>query len=134
MTRSKKLAIAALILLAIGYISKPDRGGVGRCARIFAMPDLHQFHLSHRPFLMWELFESPKFRFMISPSDFSRLDAALKLNGYPAWTKGGVSYGSVSHGEEPDEDYVYCQSKRGGYSYTWSYSAKESRIYAIQFP
>ena len=134
MTRSKKLAIVSVILIAIGYISKPDRGGVWRCAKIFEMPELQHFHVSHRPFWMWKPFESPKFRFRISPSDLSRLDAALKLNGYPAWIKGGVTYGSVSHGWEADDDYVYCQSKRGGYSYTWSYSAKENLIYAIQFP
>lgn len=134
MTRPKKLAIASVILIAIGYISKPDRGGVGRCAKIFAMPELRQFHLSHRPFLGWELFESPKFRFAISPADFSRLDAALEAAGYPAWERGGVTYGSVSHGWESDEDYVYRQSKRSGYSYTWSYSSKENLIYAIQFP
>ena len=134
MTRTQKLAIASGIMIAIGYISKPDRGGISQCARIFDMPELHQLHLSHSPFLMWEPFESPKFRFRISPSEFSRLDETLKLHGYPPWIEGGVTYGSVSHGEEPDEDYVYCQSKRGGYSYTWSYSAKESLIYAVQFP
>lgn len=134
MTRTKKLAIASVILIAIGYISKPDKGGVWLCAKIFEMPELHQFHLTRRPFLMWEPFESAKFRFRISPSDFSRLDAVLKQHGYSDWTKGGVTYGSVSHGWTPDEDYVYCQSKRGGYSYTWSYSAKESLIYAIEFP
>ena len=134
MTRTKKLTIASAILVAIGYISKPDRGGVWRCAQIFDMPELQEFHFSHEPFLMWEPFESPKFRFRISPTDFSRLDSALKRQGYPTWIEGGVTYGSVSHGDEPDEDYVYCQSEHGGHSYTWSYSAKESLIYAIQFP
>lgn len=134
MTRIKKLAIALVILLAVGYISKPDRGGVGRCARVFAMPELHQFQLSHRPFLGWELFESPKFRFTISPSDFSRLDAALKAAGYSGWERGGVTFGSVSHGWTPDEDYVTCEFRRGSYHYYWSYSAKENLIYAITSP
>ena len=134
MTRNKKLAIAAVVLIAVGYISKPDRGGVGRCASIFAMPELNQLQLSHRPFFRWELFESPKFRFTISPSNFSRLDAALKQAGYSEWERGGVTYGSVSHGNTPAEDHVTNSLTRGGYHYHWSYSAKENLIYAIRFP
>lgn len=134
MTRTKKLTIAAVVLLALGYISKPNRGGVGRCATIFAMPELTQLQLSHRPFFEWEPFESPKFRFKISPSDFSRLDVALKVAGYSGWEKGGVTFGSVSHGWTPDEDHVTCRSQRGGSNYYWSYSAKENLIYAIKFP
>ena len=134
MTRINKLAIASVILIVVGYISKPDRGGVGRCAKIFSMPELHQFQLSHRPFVGWELFESPKFRFTLSPSNFSRLDAALKAAGYTVWQEGGVTFGSVSHGWTPNEDYVYCKSTSGGNRYYWSYSAKENLIYAITSP
>ena len=134
MTRTKKLTIAAVVLLAFGYISKPDRGGVGRCAAIFAMPELTQLQLSQRPFFAWELFESPKFRFKISSSEFSRLDATLKAAGYSGWERGGVTFGSVSHGDTPDEDHVTCSLQRGGYNYLWSYSAKEKLIYAIRFP
>ena len=134
MTRIKRLAITSVILIAVGYISKPDRGGVGRCARVFAMPELHQLQLSHRPFFGWQPFESPKFRFTISTSDFSILDAALKSAGYSVWKEGGVTFGSVSHGWTPDEDYVYCKSTGGGYNRYWSYSVKENLIYAITFP
>ena len=131
MTCFKKLMIASVILLAIGYVSKPDRGGVGRCSEVFAMPGLKQFQLSHRPFLWWELFESPKFRFTISPSDFSRLEAALKSAGYSGWERGGVTFGSVSHGWETDEDYVTCEFRQSGHHYYWSYSPKGHLIYAI---
>ncbi len=134
MTRIKKLTISSFLLLAVGYASKPDRGGVGRCSKIFGIPELRQCHFSHRPFLVWEFFESPKFRFTVSPSDFSRLDTTLKAAGYSAWERGGVTYGSVSHGWTPDEDSVYCSLKQGGYSYTWSYSERKNLIYAITFP
>lgn len=134
MTPIKKFTIASVILFTVAYISKPDRGGVGRCAKVFAIPELHQLQLSHRPFLWWEPFESPKFRFTISPSDFSILDAAFKSAGYSVWKEGGVTFGSVSHGWTPDEDYVYCKSRRGGHNFYWSYSVEESLLYAIASP
>lgn len=81
--------------------------------------------------MAWEPFESPKFRFTISPANFSRLDAALKKAGYSEWERGGVTFGSVSHGWESDEDYVTCSLRKGGHHFYWSYSPKENLIHAI---
>jgi hypothetical protein len=134
MTCVKKIVIASGTLLVVGYLSKPDRGGVGRCAKIFALPELHQLQLSPRPFFAWDLFESPKFRFTISPSDFTKLDANLKAAGYSGWEKGSVTFGSLSVGDMPEEDHIFNRLAKGGYHYHWSYSAKENVIYGIKFP
>jgi hypothetical protein len=134
MTRNKKLTIAALVLLAIGYISKPDWGGVGRCARIFGMPELHQLQLSHRPFFGWELFESPKFRFRITAADFEKLSLQLSADGYSPWKRGSLQFGSVLIGGSSEEDFFYCSKDTPSHHYYWSYSAAEQVIYAVTFP
>lgn len=134
MTRNKKLAIAAFLLLTIGYISKPDRGGVGRCARTFAMPELHQIQLSHRPFFGWELFESPKFRFKITAADFEKLSLQLSEDGYSRWERGSLQYGSVLIGGSSEEDFIYCSKHTPSYHYYWSYSAAGHVVYAITHP
>lgn len=134
MTRNKKLTIAAFILLATGYISKPDRGGVGRCARIFAMPELHQLQLSHRPFFGWDLFEYPKFRFKITTVDFEKLSLQLSEDGYSPWERGSLQYGSVLIGGSSEDDFIYCSKHTPSYHYYWSYSAAEHVVYAITHP
>lgn len=137
MTRLRQRAKGAVILLigvVFGCLSKPDRGGLSRCAGIFELPELNRLELTSRSLLSWTPFESPKFRFALSPTQFAEIDLMLKAAGYSAWEKGGVTYGSVSHGWTPDEDYVYCSLKRGGHSYTWSYSVQKKLIFAIAFP
>lgn len=137
MTRLRQRAKVAVILLIGGvacYLSRPDRGGLSKCADVFGLPVLNRLGLVSRPFLAWTPFESPKFRFAISPTQFAEIDSALKAAGYSAWERGGVTYGSVSHGWTPGEDNVHCSLKRGGKSYTWSYSAKKNLIFAITFP
>lgn len=137
MSLLRNVRVVTLILLGagvLGYISRPDRGGLARCARVFALPGINSLKLSSRPFLSWTPFESAKFRFAVSPTDFAMLDAELRADGYSEWEKGGVTYGSVSHGWSMDEDFVYCSLKRGGRSYTWSYSARKNLIFAITFP
>ena len=103
-----KVAVILLIGVVFGYLSKPDRGGLSRCAGIFELPELNRLELASKPLLAWTPFESPKFRFTISPTQFAEIDSMLKSTGYSAWEKGGVTYGSVSHGWTPDEDYVCC--------------------------
>ena len=134
MTRNKKLAITAVVLLAIGYLSKPDRGGIGRCARIFAIPELHQLQLSHRPFFEWELFESSKFRFKITETDFEKLSLQLSKHGYSLWERGSLQYGSILIGGSSEEDFIYCSKHTPSYHYYWSYSAAEHVVYAITHP
>jgi hypothetical protein len=132
--RYTKVAVILLIAVIVTYLSRPDRGGLSRCGQLFEMPELKRLDLTSRPFLAWTPFESPKFRFEVSPTQFAEIDSALKAAGYSIWEKGGVTYGSVSHGWTTDEDYVYCSKKHGGHSYTWSYSARENLIFAILFP
>ena len=134
MTRNRKLTLVALILLAIGYISRPDWGGVGRCARIFAMPELLQIQLSHRPLFGWELFESPKFRFRITVTDFEKLSRKLSEDGFSPWERGSLQYGSVLIGGSSGEDFIYCSKNTPSYHYYWSYSAAGHVVYAITHP
>ena len=134
MTRNKKLTIVALIVLAIGYISKPDWGGVGRCERIFAMPELQQLQLSHKPFFVWELFESPKFRFRTTAADYEKLSLQLSAAGYSPWERGSLQYGSVVIGGSSEDDFICCSKHTPSYHYYWIYSASEQVVYAITFP
>jgi hypothetical protein len=133
MNRNKKLIIGAVTLITIGYFSKPDRGGVGRCARIFSMPELHELQLSHSPFFEWELFESPKFRFKITATDFEKLSTQVSEDGYSPWTRGSLQFGSVLVGGSEEEDFIYCSKKTRSNHYYWSYSASERVIYAVSF-
>lgn len=125
--------IIAIIFL-FGYLSKPDRGGVGRCSRVFAISELGNYTLAHKPFLTWNLFESPKFRFEISPDGYEDLAKELKRQGYSEWNRGGVTFGSVDVGWTEAEDNIYCELTKNGCLYCWSYSAKNNLIYAITFP
>ena len=137
MSRIRK-AVPALVVVALvfvfGYLSKPDRGGVNRCSRVFAISELEDYSLAHKPFATWDLFESPKFRFAISTESFERLAVELKRQGYSDWKRGGVTFGSVDVGWTEDEDNIYCKHTRSGYHHYWSYSAKTKLIYAITFP
>ena len=137
MNRIRKF-LPALVIFAIvfafGYLSKPDRGGVSRCSRVFALSELEDYGLAHKPFYTWEIFESSKFRFAISPEGFEKLAAELKRLGYSEWERGGVTFGNVDVGWENDEDHIYCKITRDGSHHYWSYSAKQNLIYAITFP
>ncbi|MGJ8644449.1 MAG: hypothetical protein ACSHX9_13655 [Luteolibacter sp.] len=131
MTRGRKLLVAAIIILSVGYLSRPDRGGVGRCSSVFGLSELNSLNLEHKPFFRWELFESPKFRFRISQSDFTELSRVLSSSGYSEWERGGVSFGSVSHGWESTEDFIYCKSRHNGANCYWSYSKSKKLVFAI---
>ena len=137
MNRIRKVTPALVILaivLVLGYLSKPDRGGASRCSRVFAISELEGYKLTHKPFLTWELFESPKFRFAISTNGYEQLAAELKRLGYSEWQRGGVTFGSADVGWTENEDNIYCELTRDGYHHYWSYSAKQGQIYAITFP
>jgi hypothetical protein len=137
MSRIRKVAPAFVIvalLFVFGYLSKPDRGGLSRCSRIFAISKLEEYSLTHKPFATWDIFESPKFRFALSTESYERLAVELKRQGYSEWKRGGVTFGSVDVGWAGDEDNIYCRLTRSGYHYYWSYSAKTKVIYAITFP
>ena len=137
MSRIRKVASALVIVaivLVFGYLSKPDRGGVSRCSRVFAISELEGYSLTHKPFFTWELFESPKFRFAISAEGYEHLAAELKRQGYSEWKPGGLTFGSVDVGWTGAEDNIYCENTTGGFHYYWSYSAKKKLIYAITFP
>lgn len=127
------LIIVALVV-SIGYLSKPDRGGVSRCSRVFAISEFEDYAVIHKPFLTWKPFESPKFLFEISNEGYEQLAAELKRQGYSKWESGGLSFGSVDVGWTEAEDNVYCEFSRHGCDYYWSYSAKKKLIYAISFP
>ena len=97
------------------------------------MPELRQLQLSHRPFFGWEVFESPKFRFRITPTDFEKLSLRLSEDGYSSWKFGSLQFGSVLIGGSSEEDFIYCTKDTPSCHYYWSYSAAEKVIYAITF-
>ena len=72
MTRGRKLLVAAIIILSVGYLSRPDRGGVGRCSSVFGLSELNSLNLEHKPFFRWSFSSLPSFgsesRSPISPS------------------------------------------------------------------
>lgn len=137
MKRIRKIVTAIVIFTIVSlfvYLSKPDRGGVSRCSRVFGISEIKNYGLVHKPFYTWELFESPKFEFTISGEAYDELARELKRVGYSDWKEGGVTFGSVDVGWTSDEDNVYCELTKDGYHLYWSYSAKKQRIWAITFP
>ncbi len=128
------ITLVTLAIIAIAYLSKPDRGGVDRCASIFSLPEILKLDLRHDPFLTWDLFESSKFRFKITAADFEKLSHQLSEAGYSPWESGSLQFGSVLVGGSSEEDYIYCTKETPSYRYYWSYSAREGVIYAITFP
>jgi len=97
------------------------------------MPELHQLQLAHNPFFSWDLFESPKFRFKITATDFQKLSIRVSEDGYSPWQRGSLQYGSVLVGGSEEEDFIYCFKDIRSSRYYWSYSASKQLIYAISF-
>ncbi|MCP5537237.1 MAG: hypothetical protein H7A51_13750 [Akkermansiaceae bacterium] len=123
-----------LFVVGVGYLSKPDRGGLVGCGQVFGLPEIEQLELDTKPLMSWQPFESPKYRFHASDAQFEALDRILRSEGYSDWQEGGVSFGSISHGWTSDEDWIYCKSSHEGYNLYWSYSRTQKLVYAITFP
>jgi hypothetical protein len=126
-------AVVISTILAITWYSRPDRGGVNRCAQIFGLSEISDIGLVHRPFYSWHFIESPKFRFTITPTQYEKLKSILMNHGYSDWSKGSLDYGSVNIGGSPYDDYIFCTLKSPHSNYYWSYSAEDNLIYAITF-
>ena len=130
-TKGRLISIGVILLLL--YASKPDKGGVWACSKIFGLSELSNVQLDHKPFWNWEIFESSKYRFRISPEEFSKLQLILDKHGYSEWKNQGLTYDSVSIGWEGDDDFIVTKKQDNGMVYYWSYSRDLNVIYAISW-
>jgi hypothetical protein len=100
---------------------------------MFNLPELIDIALDHKPFWHWELFESSKYRFSISPEEFLKLESMLAAEGYSDWEQLGLTYDSVSIGWGADEDFIVAEKRSNGMVYYWSYSRDLNVVYAISW-
>jgi len=108
----RKILITTLVCLTIiilGYLSKPDRGGINRCSSEFSIPEITQLELTSEPLYAWDLF------------------------GYSSWRKGELFIGSFTLGTRLDDDLVFCSKYINSRTYYWAYSKMDGILYAITF-
>lgn len=128
-----KVFLISVLLLQFLYFSKPDRGGIQTCSKTFGLRGLDSIAMKHRPFWSWDLFESRKYRFEITPEEFSKLRSLLALSGYSEWTEKGLTFGSVDIGWNSDDKFIVVEKRMSGMLFYWSYSREENLVYAISW-
>ena len=121
------------VIIGLLYLSKPDRGGVAACSKVFGLPELQMIELSSKSFWTWELFESPKYRFSISPEEYTKLKSVLADHDYSDWVRKGLTYDSINIGTENYEDSLVSTKQGRGSVFHWSYSQKLGEVYAISW-
>ena len=132
----RKILITTLVCLTIiilGYLSKPDRGGINRCSSEFSISEITQLELTSEPLYAWDLFEGAKFRFKINDYNFKKLSRIVADNGYSSWRKGELFIGSFTLGTRLDDDLVFCSKYINSRTYYWAYSKMDGILYAITF-
>jgi len=130
---TKRLALLVGVVLLFLYVTKPDKGGVWACSKMFGLPRLSEIELDHKPFWYWQIFESSKYRFHIEPEEFSKLQSMLAAEGYSEWERQGLTYGSISIGWNGNEDFIVTRRRSNGMVYYWSYSRDLNVVYAISW-
>ena len=131
--RRKFLVWLVPSVFVVLYFSRPDWGGIDRCARVVEMPEVKQLDLTHKKLLKWDFFESPKFRFQIPPKSASDLTLMLEENGYSEWKEGFLQFGSFYLGDGPEDDLIYCSKRMRGFTVYWGYSKRQNKLYSIAF-
>jgi hypothetical protein len=132
--RIKNTMITVIILsglLGIIYISKPDRGGLGRCQEIFGFDTLSQRGLEILPFSAWSPFENSKFRMKIQKSKFESLKIYLYGHGYETWEAGGLQFGSLNIGWDGLVHLQYSIRKFDGHVHIVAYDQTNRTFYTI---
>ena len=129
----RRVIVFIVVIGLLYYLSKPDRGGVAACSKVFGLPELQTIKMSSKSFWSWELFESPKYRFSISPKEYTKLKSVLAEQGYSDWVRQGLTYDSVNIGTENYEDCLVSKKQGRGTVFYWSYSRKLGEVYAISW-
>lgn len=132
--RPRLLIALAGIFILLCYFSRPDRGGVERCSESFGIPSLMNLNLTQRMLLLWEPFESPKYRFEISPNNFEELSDILTRTGYSQWERHGLNFGSLNLDANLISDFVSCSKRTNEANLYWGYSESQGMLYAIERP
>lgn len=125
--------IIAIIFMVISvfYTSKPDRGGLIRCQKIFGFSSLNNRGLTLQPFLKWKPFETPKFRMSIESGKLNSVKDYLAKFGYTEWTLGGLQYGSLNMGWDSSTDLYYSKKRIGKNVQIVAYDETNNLLYAI---
>jgi hypothetical protein len=130
-TKKRVVFIIAAILMPFVFFSRPDYGGVWRCEKIFGFDLSSSKGLKLKPFLYWNFFESPKFRFEILTEDYNGLRKSLSNYGYNEWEEGGLQYGSVNIGWLSDDRVFYSTKQVGKHELIIAIDEHNHIMYAI---
>lgn len=120
-------------LFGIGYMSKPDIGGLKRCEEIFRFNSLDHYGLKILPLLTWKPFEGSKFRMRIEEEKFEYFKIYLYGQGFKDWEEGGLEFGSFIIGCDNSESLQYSIKKFWGHEQIIAYDEAKNLIYAINF-
>lgn len=129
----KKIAILGTLLLgliAVVYLSKPDRGGIKRCQEIFGFDSFEKLDMEECRFSTWRPFENPKFKFRIK-ENINDVKSYLESYGFQEWNVGGVQYGSINIGWDETTNVAYSLKKFSGHVHIVVYDQTNSNIYLI---
>lgn len=130
----KKVAIAVTLLLglvAVVYLSKPDRGGIKRCQKIFGFHSLGKIEMELYPLSTWRPFENPKFKFRIK-GNINDVKNYFESYGFQEWKIGGVQYGSINIGWDKTTNVAYSMKKFSGHVHIVVYDQTNSNIFIVK--
>lgn len=124
--------VVCVLLPIILYFSKPDRGGLQRCERIFGLDALRDLELEQRSLWKWRPFEQAKFSFEVPSAMQQKLLEYLEAKGFRTWHSGGIQYGSFNVGWEPSENVKYSKIERHGEVFVIALDEDKNILYLIK--
>jgi hypothetical protein len=123
--------IVLVMVVFLGYVSKPDRGGLGRCEKVFGFDSLSCRGLTHVPLVIWVPFEDPKFKMRINVDKADDLMSYFAGLGYSNWTRGGVQFGSIDMGWEASSEVYYSEKEVGISNHYLVHDRENNVLFAI---
>jgi hypothetical protein len=123
--------LVAIACVSIIYLSKPDRGGIVRCEKIFDLDALSDRGLKMQRLWKWKPFERAKFRMKVDPSRTNDLRKYLVEQGFQEWRRGGIQYGSLNTGWDGSNVVFYSKKQIGKHVQIMAHDTTDNLLYAI---
>ena len=123
--------VVALACVSIVYLSKPDRGGITRCERIFDLDSLNARGLEMSRLWKWKPFERAKFRMKADPSRANDVRKYLAEQGFQEWRRGGIQYGSLDVGWDGSDIVFYSKKQLGKHVHVIAHNTTGDVLYFI---
>jgi len=108
-----------------------EERNVSKCAHRLALPKLALYVGDSLKSERKSRTAEAVFKFRIREGSYDALKKYLLSQGFENWAEGGISYGSVDDGWQPDEDLIFSIKKVDGRSHVVALSRKESVFYAV---